>query len=114
MSIPTPQHEEIAPRYLRVAAMVAKGLTYQEIAARLDLSVHTVHYYVHQLATELDGPELRELSAKSKVMVWWLRVRDARSPTSEEDASDRRPPYRTTGPVATHGGQGRSRSRTAR
>lgn len=110
MSADPPQDGEIAPRYLRVAALVGKGLTYKQVASRLDLSVHTVHYYVHQLATEIEEPALRELSAKSRVMVWWLRERDTSSPVPEGAAPDRRRTARSGSPDGARRPQERSAS----
>jgi LuxR family maltose regulon positive regulatory protein len=47
---------ELSPRELEVLALVAEGLTNQEIAARLVISEHTVHRHVANLLRKLDAP----------------------------------------------------------
>jgi DNA-binding NarL/FixJ family response regulator len=47
---------ELSPRELEVLALVAEGLTNQEIAARLVISDHTVHRHVANILRKLDAP----------------------------------------------------------
>lgn len=66
---------DLPPRYLRVARHVGEGLSYRRTADVLNLSIHTVRHYVHELADQIQEPEYRSLPAKVKVMRWWLRIK---------------------------------------
>lgn len=63
--------EEIAPRYRKVARRVGAGMSYQEAAEELGISVRTVEHYVAELADSLEADHLDGLSPKARVMVWW-------------------------------------------
>ncbi len=57
----------LSPRKRQVAALVAEGHTYREVARRADLKPNTVKMYVEDIAAKIHG----DLPAKVKVQVWF-------------------------------------------
>jgi LuxR family transcriptional regulator, maltose regulon positive regulatory protein len=56
---------ELSPRELEVLALVAEGLTNQEIAARLVISEHTVHRHVANILRKLEVPSRSAAAARA-------------------------------------------------
>jgi DNA-binding CsgD family transcriptional regulator len=46
----------LTPAEIRVAVVLAEGLSYAEIAKRLSISVHTVHTHVKEIHQKLEVP----------------------------------------------------------
>jgi DNA-binding NarL/FixJ family response regulator len=63
----------LSPSKARVARCAADGLTYPQIALKLELSIYTVHHYMQTISELIEDRDLDGLPRYEKVQVWAKR-----------------------------------------
>lgn len=61
---------ELTARQREIAKLVAEGLSYQQIAKRLDISPHTARRHVDDIAAKLGADETKPYR---RVMLWSMK-----------------------------------------
>ena len=67
----TPRVRPLAARQHAVAVLIGQGLTYAEVAARLDMAPRTVGVHVARIAAKLPGAT----DPRHRIIVWYLTQR---------------------------------------
>ena len=65
--------DELTPRELEVACLIAEGRTYGDIGARLNISNRTVETYAYNISKRIEGTA----PPRERIMLWFHGIDQA-------------------------------------